>query len=207
MGNVLARFLSRGVLIGAVNMNVRVRPAAEPRREVARARPDRGDGARSLGIGGRIVGLAFGILFGGIVLALALAVGLGSKDLVTRSLERERTGAAQPEQRSGSRSSTCSAARLRRRLPPASREVARLLLLMRARSARAWTAALLSLAVGSIACTDASLPPQRVVRVPSVRFSPGIFSPVSCPRAMCVVSTFISAPVAEFAVNTAITPR
>jgi hypothetical protein len=33
--------------------------------------------------------LAFGILFGGIVLALALAVGLGSKELVTRSLERE----------------------------------------------------------------------------------------------------------------------
>jgi ABC-type Na+ efflux pump permease subunit len=42
-----------------------------------------------LGIGGRIVFLAFGILFGGIVLALALAVGLGSKELVTRSLERD----------------------------------------------------------------------------------------------------------------------
>ena len=36
-----------------------------------------------------IVELAFGILFGGIVLALALAVGLGSKELVTKSLERE----------------------------------------------------------------------------------------------------------------------
>jgi hypothetical protein len=33
--------------------------------------------------------LAFGILFGGIVLALALAVGLGSKEMVTRSLERQ----------------------------------------------------------------------------------------------------------------------
>jgi hypothetical protein len=54
-----------------------------------------------LGIAGRIVGLAFGILFGGIVLTLSLAVGLGSKDLVTRSLERERTGAARPEQGSG----------------------------------------------------------------------------------------------------------
>ena len=42
-----------------------------------------------LQIGGRIVDLAFGILFGGIVFALALAVGLGSRDLVTRSLERE----------------------------------------------------------------------------------------------------------------------
>ena len=34
-----------------------------------------------------IVELAFGILFGGIVLTLALAVGLGSRDLVSRSLE------------------------------------------------------------------------------------------------------------------------
>jgi hypothetical protein len=42
-----------------------------------------------LQIGGRIVDLAFGILFGGIVLTLALAIGLGSKDLVSRSLERQ----------------------------------------------------------------------------------------------------------------------
>jgi hypothetical protein len=42
-----------------------------------------------LSIGGEIVDLAFGILFGGIVLALALAVGLGSRDLVSRSLGKE----------------------------------------------------------------------------------------------------------------------
>jgi hypothetical protein len=41
-----------------------------------------------LSIAGSIVDLAFGILFGGIVLALALAVGLGSRDLVSRSLEQ-----------------------------------------------------------------------------------------------------------------------
>ena len=40
-----------------------------------------------LQIGGNVVELAFGILFGGIVLTLALAVGLGSRDLVSRSLE------------------------------------------------------------------------------------------------------------------------
>ena len=48
-----------------------------------------------LEIGREIVGLAFGILFGGIVLTLALAVGLGSRDIVSRSLEshveRERS--------------------------------------------------------------------------------------------------------------------
>jgi hypothetical protein len=41
-----------------------------------------------LGVGGAILPVAFGILFGGIVLALSLAVGLGAKDLVARSLER-----------------------------------------------------------------------------------------------------------------------
>ena len=41
-----------------------------------------------LQIGGTIVDLAFGILFGGIVLTLALAVGLGSREIVSRSLER-----------------------------------------------------------------------------------------------------------------------
>jgi hypothetical protein len=47
-----------------------------------------------LEIGGVVVDLAFGILFGGIVLTLALAVGLGSRDLVSRSLESrvERSG-------------------------------------------------------------------------------------------------------------------
>jgi hypothetical protein len=51
-----------------------------------------------LEVGGRIVELAFGILFGGIVFTLALAVGLGSRDLVSRSLEShvERTGERGP---------------------------------------------------------------------------------------------------------------
>jgi hypothetical protein len=40
-----------------------------------------------LQVGGNIVELAFGILFGGIVLTLSLAVGLGSRHLVSRSLE------------------------------------------------------------------------------------------------------------------------
>lgn len=41
-----------------------------------------------LGVGGSIVTLSFAILFGGIVFALALAVGLGSRDLVSKSLEK-----------------------------------------------------------------------------------------------------------------------
>jgi hypothetical protein len=42
-----------------------------------------------LQIGQKIVDLAFGILFGGIVLSLALSVGLGSRDVIFRSIERE----------------------------------------------------------------------------------------------------------------------
>jgi hypothetical protein len=41
-----------------------------------------------LEIGGVVAELAFGILFGGIVLTLSLAIGLGSRDLVSRSLEQ-----------------------------------------------------------------------------------------------------------------------
>jgi Mechanosensitive ion channel, conserved TM helix len=89
VGNIIARFLGRSVLIGAVNLNLQY--------------------ARFLSIGVKwlvivlafamalehlriapgIVELAFGILFGGIVLTMSLAVGLGSKDLITKSLERD----------------------------------------------------------------------------------------------------------------------
>jgi Conserved TM helix len=89
LGSIVARFLARGVLIGAVNMNLqhaRLLSIGVKWLVLVVA------GAMSLdhlGIGGRIIHLAFGLLFGGIVLALALAVGLGSKDMVSRSLERQ----------------------------------------------------------------------------------------------------------------------
>jgi hypothetical protein len=88
-GNIVARFLGRSVLIGAVNMNLQYARLLSAGVKwlvivlaVAMA-------LEHLSIGGDIIRLGFGILFGGIVLALALAVGLGSKDLVTRSLEGE----------------------------------------------------------------------------------------------------------------------
>jgi hypothetical protein len=89
VGTVIARFVSRSVLISAVNMNFEYGRLLSVGVKwlvivlaVAMA-------LEHLRIGSGIVELAFGILFGGIVLALALAVGLGSKDLVTKSLERE----------------------------------------------------------------------------------------------------------------------
>jgi len=88
-GNVIARFLARSVLIGAVNMNLqyaRLLAVGVKWLVVVLAVTM---ALEHLKIGGGIVNLAFGILFGGIVFALALAVGLGSKELVSRSLERE----------------------------------------------------------------------------------------------------------------------
>jgi hypothetical protein len=89
IGSFAARFLARSVLIGAVNMNLHFARLLSAGVKwlvtvlvVAMA-------MEHLGIGGDIIRLAFGILFGGIVLALALAVGLGSKELVSRSLDRE----------------------------------------------------------------------------------------------------------------------
>jgi hypothetical protein len=96
LGSLIARFASRSVLIEAVNMNLQyARLLSVGVRwmimvlSVAMA-------LEHLAIGGGIIRLAFGILFGGIVFALALAVGLGSKELVSRSLERESHRA--PEQ-------------------------------------------------------------------------------------------------------------
>ncbi|HLH42642.1 MAG TPA: hypothetical protein VKV74_06635 [Bryobacteraceae bacterium] len=93
-GNIIARFLARSVLIGGVNMNLQyARLLAVGVKwlvnvlAVAMA-------LEQLRIGAGIVNLAFGILFGGIVLALAIAVGLGSKELVSRSLESESTKSA-----------------------------------------------------------------------------------------------------------------
>lgn len=87
-GNIIAGFLARTVLIGAVNnqlqyarflsMGVRWLVLVFTAAMVL----------DHLQIGGVVVELAFGILFGGIVLTLSLAIGLGSRDLVTRAIER-----------------------------------------------------------------------------------------------------------------------
>ncbi len=89
VGSIIARFLARSVLIGAVNMKLqfaRLLSAGVKWLVIVMAVAM---ALEHLRIAPEIVELAFGILFGGIVLALALAVGLGSKELVTKSLERD----------------------------------------------------------------------------------------------------------------------
>jgi hypothetical protein len=89
VGVLIARYLARNVLIGAVNMNLQYARVLSVGVKWMVLVLTFAMALDHLQIGSSIVHLAFGILFGGIVLALALAVGLGSKELVSRSLERE----------------------------------------------------------------------------------------------------------------------
>lgn len=89
VGTIIARFLSRTVLIGAVNMNLQYARLLSLGVKWLVLVLSAAMVLDHLHIGEEIVDLAFGILFGGIVLALALSIGLGSRDLVSRSLEKE----------------------------------------------------------------------------------------------------------------------
>jgi hypothetical protein len=89
VGSVIARFLARSVLIGAVNLNLHYARLLSLGVKWMVVVLTVAMALEHLRIAPGIVKLAFGILFGGIVITLALAVGLGSKDLVTKSLERD----------------------------------------------------------------------------------------------------------------------
>jgi hypothetical protein len=88
VGSLLARFLARSVLISAVNAQLQYARFLSLGVKWLVLVLAGAMALDHLNIGGSIVALAFGILFGGIVLTLALAVGLGSRDLVSRSLEK-----------------------------------------------------------------------------------------------------------------------
>ena len=97
LGFLLARFLARAVLISAVNMQIqsaRLLSLAVKWLVLVFAAAMALD---HLHVGGDIVRLGFAILFGGIVLALALAIGLGSKEIVSRSWERQSHSKAEPQ--------------------------------------------------------------------------------------------------------------
>lgn len=93
-GTLIARFLARSVLIGAVNAQLQYARFLSLGIKWLVLVLTAAMVLDHLQVGGVVVELAFGILFGGIVLTLSLAVGLGSRDLVSRSLEShaERTG-------------------------------------------------------------------------------------------------------------------
>lgn len=86
-GTLIARFLARSVLIGAVNLQLQYARFLSLGIKWLVLVLTAAMVLDHLEVGGIVAELAFGILFGGIVLTLALAVGLGSRDLVSRSLE------------------------------------------------------------------------------------------------------------------------
>jgi len=88
-GSLVARYLARGVLIGAVNMQMQSARLLSLGVKWLVLVLTAAMALEHLRIGGDIVKLAFSILFGGIVLALALAVGLGSKEMVSRTWEKQ----------------------------------------------------------------------------------------------------------------------
>ncbi|MFP5249052.1 MAG: hypothetical protein ACLGP3_04415 [Acidobacteriota bacterium] len=95
IGTLIARFLSRSVLIGAVNAQLQYARFLALGIKWLVLVLAAAMALEHLDVGVQIVELAFSILFGGIVLTLALAVGLGSRHLVSRSLEShvEKPGA------------------------------------------------------------------------------------------------------------------
>jgi len=87
-GNLIARFLARTVLIGAVNNQLQYARFLSMGVKWLVLVLTAAMVLEHLEIAGSLIDVAFGILFGGIVLTLSLAIGLGSRDLVSRSLDR-----------------------------------------------------------------------------------------------------------------------
>ncbi|HET6440305.1 MAG TPA: hypothetical protein VFG59_19730 [Anaeromyxobacter sp.] len=95
-GVAAGRFLERSVLIGAVNRQIRqahyLALAVKWLVQVLGAAM----ALEHLGVGGGLATMAFGIVLGGIMLAAALAVGLGARDAVAKVLDRRLPPEAQP---------------------------------------------------------------------------------------------------------------
>lgn len=89
LGFVLSRFLARGVLIAAVNARMGGARVLAGATRAAVMLVATAIAFEHLGIGQATVLTAFAILFGGVTLAGALAVGLGSQQLVRQWLERQ----------------------------------------------------------------------------------------------------------------------
>jgi hypothetical protein len=89
VGAIVARFLARTVLIGAVNMGIQHARLLSTTVKWLVLLVSTAMALDHIGIGRTALLLAFGITLGGVVFAVALAVGLGARDAVRRALERQ----------------------------------------------------------------------------------------------------------------------
>jgi hypothetical protein len=88
-GGIIARLLARSALIGAVNMRIQSARLISLGVKWLVLLVAIAMALDHLGIGRSILPLAFGIVFGGVVLAAALAIGLGARDVVSRTLAEQ----------------------------------------------------------------------------------------------------------------------
>ncbi len=89
VGIVISRVLARSILISAVNMHIQSARLLSIGVKWLVVILTLAMAMDHLRLGGMVVQLSFAILFGGIVLALALALGLGSREMVSRAWERQ----------------------------------------------------------------------------------------------------------------------
>ena len=89
LGTIAAQFLARSTLIGAVNMRMQSARLLSLAVKWLVQLVAVAMALDHLGIGRHVLLLAFGITFGGIALAAALAVGLGARDAVRDAIARQ----------------------------------------------------------------------------------------------------------------------
>lgn len=85
-GTLAAKYLSRAALIAAVNSEIRAARLLSALTRVAVMMVAVAVAFEHLGIGRSTMLVAFGVVFGGMALAVSIAVGLGTQDLVRRWL-------------------------------------------------------------------------------------------------------------------------
>jgi hypothetical protein len=91
LGSLVAGFVRRSVLIAAVNAGVGSARLIASGVQVALLVLFAAMALEHLGLGRQVILTSFTILFGGVVLALALAFGLAGRDMARESLERMRS--------------------------------------------------------------------------------------------------------------------
>jgi hypothetical protein len=92
MGYLLGNFFGRAALLASVNAGLRFSGLIGKFVKFTVFMLSATMALEQLGIGRETVLVAFAIIFGGIVLALAIAFGLGGKDMAKESLERKIKG-------------------------------------------------------------------------------------------------------------------
>lgn len=91
-GYILANFLGRAALIAAVNAGIRISRMIAKLVKLAILLLAVTMALEQLGIGKDAILIAFALVFGGVVLALAIAFGLGGKEVAKGYLERKMKG-------------------------------------------------------------------------------------------------------------------